>query len=443
MTTAPIAVGGSYLQQRGSPLCDRIAQVAIAQFQRWRPTGGTALVETSAAASPILVEYYRVGIGATVTAADMQSTVYQDAHPWSAVFISYVMRTAGATPTQFAFSAAHQTYIRAARQNRLSGNTASPFWAYRVTEAAPRKGDLVCASRMNSGATYDNIGDPQYRATHCDVVVETQPGRIRVIGGNVSQTVGEKWLTTQPDGRLSTTGSQSTFFAVIRCGSGAPVTPGPTPEPAPGPGTGPGPAPPAGESARILRVMQLLVNRYRYPVNGAAGLVGNLIAESGVQPSRIEGSRSATPMRAPDFAGRVRDWTPDQVRDRSYSRRTGPRLPGVGIAQWTSPDRRRGLFRHVFRGRALGSAILSDLDAQVDYLVTELRTSYRQVDATLRAPGVTMAQASDVVLLRFERPAAVLNRPPSDPGVQSVLSRRRSYGARALQIYRAARANQP
>jgi Uncharacterized protein conserved in bacteria (DUF2272)/Phage tail lysozyme len=358
-----------------------------------------------------------VGVETTVTDADMRSTVFQDARPWSAVFVSYVMRTAGAGPA-FAYSAAHQTYIRAARQNRLSGNRANPFWAFRATEVAPRRGDLVCASRMNSGATYDNIGDPQYRATHCDVVVETQPGRIRVIGGNVSQTVGEKWLRTLPDGRLSLVGSQSTFFAVIRCGVG-PAAPAPTP------------ALP-GESGRILRVMELLVNRYGYPVRGAAGLVGNLIAESGVQPSRIEGSQSATPMRAPDFAGRLRDWTPDEVRDRSYSRRTGPRSPGIGLAQWTSPDRRQGLFRH----RGLGSAILSDLDAQVDYLVTELRGPYRQVDAVLRSPGVTLEQASDAVLLRFERPAAVLNRPRTDPGVQSVMSRRRAHGARALEIYR-------
>jgi Uncharacterized protein conserved in bacteria (DUF2272)/Phage tail lysozyme len=416
MTTAPIALGGSYLQ-RAAPLCDRIADVALEQFRRWRP-GGTTLVETSAAASPILREYYRVGVEMTVSDADMQSTVFQDAHPWSAVFISYVMRTAGAGPA-FAYSAAHQTYIRAARQNRLSGNRASPFWAFRATEVAPRRGDLVCASRSNSGATYDNIGDPQYRATHCDVVVETQPGRIRVIGGNVSQTVGEKWLQALPDGRLSLVGSQSTLFAVIRCAGAG----------------GPAPAPALalpGESGRILRVMQLLVGRYGYPVSGAAGLVGNLIAESGVQPNRIEGSQSATPMRAPDFAGRLRDWTPDQVRDRSYSRRTGPRHPGIGLAQWTSPDRRRGLFRH----RGLGSAILTDLDAQVDYLVTELRGPYRQVDTVLRSPRVTLEQASDAVLLRFERPAAVLNRPRTDPGVQSVIRRRRALGARALEIYR-------
>jgi hypothetical protein len=225
MTTSPVALGDyrypACARLTGapapSPLCAAIARVALEQFRRWRPGGGSALVETSPAASPILREYYRVGIGVTVTDAQMQDPAYQAGHPWSAVFTSYVVRTAGAGPTAFAYSAAHQTYIRAARQNRLSGNTTTSFWAFRATEVAPRVGDLVCASRNNSGATYDNIGDPQSRATHCDVVTEVQPGRIRAIGGNVSQTVGEKWLRTLPDGRLSVVGPQSLYFAVIRC----------------------------------------------------------------------------------------------------------------------------------------------------------------------------------------------------------------------------------
>jgi hypothetical protein len=265
-------------------------------------------------------------------------------------------------------------------------------------------------------------------------VVDVQPGRIRVIGGNVGQTVGqtvgEKTLRTLPDGRLSLVGSQRRLFAVLTCMSGASQSPAPAAMPAPVPVTG-------GESARVRRVMELLVNQYRYPVNGAAGLVGNLIAESGVLPNRIEGSRTATPMRAPDFSGRVRDFTPDQVRDRSFGRKTGPRHPGIGLAQWTSPPRRDGLFRHVFRGRQLGSAILTDLEAQVDYLVAELQRDYRQVNATLMSPGVTLEQASDAVLLRFERPASVLNRPRADPSVQSVLGRRRRHAAEALRVYRA------
>ena len=104
MTTAPIAVRGTY-QQQASPLCERIAQVALEQFRRWRPRGGAAHMETSPAASPILREYYRDGVETAVTDADMQSTVFQDAHPWSAVFVSYVMRTAGAGAA-FAYSAA-------------------------------------------------------------------------------------------------------------------------------------------------------------------------------------------------------------------------------------------------------------------------------------------------------------------------------------------------
>lgn len=143
-------------------------------------------------------------------------------------------------------------------------------------------------------------------------------------------------------------------------------------------------------------------------------------------------------MRAPDFSGQVRDFTPDEVRDRSFSRRTGPRHPGVGIAQWTARDRRAGLFQHVFRARQLGSTILSDLDAQVDYLVSELRGGHRQVYRTLMAPGVTTEQASEVVLLHSERQAAALNRPRTDPGVQQVIRRRRSHAADALQVYRAA-----
>lgn len=415
-----------------APLCPSIARVAREQFRRWRPGGAKAHTETSAAASSILREYYRVGIGTTVTDAQMRSTTYQAAHPWSAVFVSFVMRTAGAG-SAFHYSAAHQSYIRAARHNRLSGDTTNPFWAFRAGELAPQVGDLVCAARQNSGATYDNIADPQMRPTHCDVVTEVEPGRIRVIGGNVGQTVGEKWLRTLPNGRLDLTGTQSNFFAVIRCRSGQAA---PTPQPGPSPS----PAPVPGDlNGRVARVMHLLTNRYGYPVNGAAGLVGNLIAESQVQPNRLEGSNSATPLRAPDFSGRIRDFTPDEVRDRSFSRKTGPRSPGIGIAQWTLAPRRAGLFQHLVGGRRLGSAILFDLDAQVDYLVTELRSSgFRAVDAVLRTPNVTLERASDTVVRQFERPASVIDRPVTDPGVRKVLDERRKAGGRALQIHRAA-----
>lgn len=416
-----------------------MARIALRELARWRPGGGPALTETAAAASPILREYYREGIGTAVTDADLRSTSWQASHPWSAVFISYVVRTASGGRAPFSYSAAHQTYIRAARQNRLQ-RSANPFWAFRATEVAPQVGDLVCAARAGSGATYDNIGDPQMRPTHSDVVVEARPGRLRVVGGNVGNTVGEKWLRTQPDGRLDLSGNQSVFFAVLtpRGAAAAPGTapqPGPGPAPQPGPPSAPGPVP-ASEDERAVRVMELLVQRYGYAVDAAAGVVGNLMAESQVMPNRIEGSQASSPMRAADFSGTVRTFTPEEVRDRDATRRIGPSLPGIGLAQWTSRDRRVGLFRHTFAGRQLGAAIVHHLEAQVDYLVHELRAR-PAVESVLRRPGVTLDDASDVVLLQFEIPASVHNKPVSDPGVQRVLAERRAKGARALKAYRA------
>lgn len=193
---------------------------------------------------------------------------------------------------------------------------------------------------------------------------------------------------------------------------------------------------------RLLHVMERLVDDYGLPVNGAAGLVGNLWAESGVIPSRIEGSAAATPMRAPDFAGAVTDFTPEQVMNRDRTRRVGPRAPGIGLAQWTSAGRRRGLFEHVYQGRPAGTRILFDMDAQVDYLTTELAASFAGVNRVLRDPGVSVDDASDEVVYRFETPGAVLGPdrrllPRSDPAVQAVFRRRREHAQRALRVYRA------
>jgi uncharacterized protein DUF2272 len=119
IAASPVAVGDSYDQLASarspdpsarSPLCAGIARVALEQFRRWRPGSGSALVETSPAASAILREYYRVGVGTAVTDAQMQSAAFQSVHPWSAVFVSYVMRTAGAGPA-FAYSALQEDHL--------------------------------------------------------------------------------------------------------------------------------------------------------------------------------------------------------------------------------------------------------------------------------------------------------------------------------------------
>jgi hypothetical protein len=194
---------------------------------------------------------------------------------------------------------------------------------------------------------------------------------------------------------------------------------------------------------RRLRVMELLVDVYGYPVNGAAGLVGNLEAESAVLPNLIEDSKPPTPMRGRNFQGAVTDFTATEVMNRDLARRRGPAKPGIGLAQWTSVDRRAGLFQHRHGGHPAGARILFDLPAQVDFLVTELRADFPRVEATLTDPTVTVDRASDDVVYDFERPGSILDinkhrLPRADPAVQNVFRDRRRLGRAALAAYRAA-----
>jgi hypothetical protein len=200
---------------------------------------------------------------------------------------------------------------------------------------------------------------------------------------------------------------------------------------------------------RVLRVMTLLVRTYGYPVNAAAGLVGNLRSESQLFPQSVEGSRGNTPLRAPNFAGTLVDFTPDDVVTRSETTRRGPAHPGVGLAQWTFPSRRSGLFAHTFRGVQLGPRILFDMDAQVDYLVSELRTlsGFAGVQRVLTTPTVSIDAASDEVVYTMEIPRAILDGgrklPRTDPRVIGVFGERRPSAQSAARIFNAAAAAAP
>jgi hypothetical protein len=190
---------------------------------------------------------------------------------------------------------------------------------------------------------------------------------------------------------------------------------------------------------RMVYVMRLLVDNYNFPVNGAAGLVGNLYSESGVLPNRIEGSNIATPMRARSAGGgRTRDFTPAEIMNRRPGR-TGPDKPGIGLAQWTSANRREGLFEHSFRGRQDGENIIFNMEAQVDYLVTELQGSYNGVYNVITANDVSVHDASDEVIYNFEIPGSILSGgsklPRSNAQVQTSFRHRRSNGDRALRAY--------
>lgn len=125
--------------------------------------------------------------------------------PWSATFISYLMKQAGFTRTEFAFSDSHADYVRAALEasaaEAAGQETAYAFRACDVTTTPPRAGDLLCATRASSAGLHTfrefaaaMAAQPGAAAfpMHCELVVRADRGgdaKIDSIGGNVVQSV--------------------------------------------------------------------------------------------------------------------------------------------------------------------------------------------------------------------------------------------------------------
>jgi peptidoglycan hydrolase-like protein with peptidoglycan-binding domain len=197
LPATPPSVTGS-----ASSLRQQIVNIARQELQRW---GDGARNENEPALRPTLENYWRTGVGYVPTDASWWSAV-----PWSAAFISYVMRQAGAG-SEFKYSASHSTYIVDAKNNRLVNN-GKLFKAYRTNEMAPRLGDLVCKNWPGGSVNYDNIQEGMH--THCDIVVDVQPGKLITVGGNVSDSVKSTPVTVDASGFISGSG----YFAVIRVG---------------------------------------------------------------------------------------------------------------------------------------------------------------------------------------------------------------------------------
>ncbi len=126
-------------------------------------------------------------------------------YAWSAAFISYVLRIAGAGQ-RFPYSADHADYINAARRVSLGQTTQWLVSAERVQDYAPLPGDLVCFGRGAArGLRFEDLPTAGLFTSHCDIVVDTLvPGQISVIGGNVEDAVTMNTVPVTPDGKLAT-----------------------------------------------------------------------------------------------------------------------------------------------------------------------------------------------------------------------------------------------
>jgi len=144
--------------------------------------------------------------------------------PWSAVFISFLMKESGLRQDEFEFSDSHVDYVdQAFLASAAEARGATPASAYRacdVVTTRPRPGDLICHTRERSAgiATFAALrGELDMRRSaaratampmHCDLVTRADAGgnsKLETIGGNVFQSVTLRQLTLNARKSLSAT----------------------------------------------------------------------------------------------------------------------------------------------------------------------------------------------------------------------------------------------
>ena len=120
---------------------------------------------------------------------------------------------------------------------------------------------------------------------------------------------------------------------------------------------------------------------------GAAGLLGNLQAESGVRPDILERSKqSKLNMDSQEYIRRVNDGSyTNFVHDGA----------GFGLVQWTYYSRKQNLLDRC-RGK------IQDLYCQLDFLIYEIK-SYKTVYSTITTSH-NVAECAKIIMVKYERP---------------------------------------
>ena len=114
--------------------------------------------------------------------------------PWSALFVSWCVFTAGATAAEFKFALAHSQFDNQAIKNADSDT--GVFQAFQIDEVAPQLGDIIQQNR--GGNTFDFAFARTHRSyiSHSAIVVDDNPGLadelgrfLLTVGGNEGDSV--------------------------------------------------------------------------------------------------------------------------------------------------------------------------------------------------------------------------------------------------------------
>ena len=126
---------------------------------------------------------------------------------------------------------------------------------------------------------------------------------------------------------------------------------------------------------------------------GVAGLMGNLLAESGLRPNNMEDQYQSKLRYNDDSYTRA-------VDNGTYTNFVTD-VVGYGLAQWTYWTRKQSLLNFARQN----NKSIGDLNMQLCFLVKELKELYTNSVYNVLRKATSVLEASNAVLLNFERPA--------------------------------------
>ena len=135
------------------------------------------------------------------------------------------------------------------------------------------------------------------------------------------------------------------------------------------------------------RLLAFIGNPY-----GVAGVMGNMQAESGLRSNNLQNTYEKS-------LGLSDDAYTKAVDDGSYTNFVKDKA-GYGLVQWTFWSLKEGLLNYA---RSVSKSI-GDWQMQVDFFLKEMAEDYPAILKVLKS-ATSVREASDVVLLKFERPA--------------------------------------
>jgi len=186
-----------------TPFVTSLTKIATEQLQKYKDH-----VETDAVLAPQIKRYW-LDLGFGFESVEVA---------WSAVFVSWSVKQAGATSSEFKFSAAHWEFVKKAIANRKSDT--GVFRGFDITEVSPEPGDIIQNNRGGNHIDYAHAGNTKDGYfSHSAIVVNKGVDKdgpfVTTIGGNESNSIRAKRVGLDAHGKISQR-AKDPFICVIK-----------------------------------------------------------------------------------------------------------------------------------------------------------------------------------------------------------------------------------